>query len=81
MIVPSLGPTKDLELARYIQMVFLERLAIYRDQVVDKSPSLKTSGVCGDLDKLEKNAQAVITKIEGMLEKYKNDQQGISKAL
>ena len=66
MQVPALGKTKDLDFCKYILMMFRERLFMFQEQVVNPSPSIKTSGMCGDIDALESVAVKMMDRLEKM---------------
>lgn len=70
MLVPQLPKDKDLSFCIYTIMVFLERLYMFQ-QLVDTSPSLKTSGIESDIRKLQDVAGKMIEKLEKMKEVVK----------
>ena len=67
MIIPELGLRRHIELCRYIEIYFIERLTYYQEDV-EKSPKLQALGHAGKCEKLKKNAAQVMKMIDEMLE-------------
>jgi len=67
MPVPELGLRKDLDLCRYLQMVYIERLAYYRE-TVKKYTELQAEGHIGKIERLIANSKNVIKMLEEMME-------------
>jgi hypothetical protein len=69
MIVPSLPKSKDVDMMINIQMIFLERMEIFKNTVLDKVSIAKAAEVKKDLEQLDKNAIAVMKKLIGVKDK------------
>jgi hypothetical protein len=71
MTVPGLSKSKDLDLCVYTLMIFKERLHMFDVNVVQVSPSLKTTGIESKINKLQDASGKMITMIEEMKEMVK----------